>query len=396
MLGLLALVAWLARPPEEARDQVGDLVELRIGPVLYHLQVERVWRRDGEVFRARGASELTLAEVKKLRRLILDSPEGQASVLSELGITPQALESHRPEIAAGMGLSRLPSEVEPSFQEVSDLALSSLRREHDGIPYQLRLNGVPDIRLTSRGSAPYCLPWQIQADGRAWRSYSPQLSLAVAKLARDLSFEPLSPREERYPLDQPLDGRRYWSQEFWSDPWAFRPVDERLRLFQLRQSPGYAELARQVSFPTGGFSLAPDLLHLLLIPRQGKLAQVEWTTYLENGRPQGTCRQVLEAMQQAEAVLSREHWVEEWRQAGRERAINLLVQPTETTLHLVDGSGDLRAILKARAGCVAIIQANPSDSPRHWLDRMRVVEGARPILIRYGQELPASPSKPPG
>ncbi|MCE7874996.1 hypothetical protein DYH09_32170 [bacterium CPR1] len=84
LLGLLALIAGLALAPETAEDQVGDLVELRIGPVLYDRQVERIWRREGDTFRAQGAPDLTLAEVKKLHWLNrMHVVEGEQPVLQE-------------------------------------------------------------------------------------------------------------------------------------------------------------------------------------------------------------------------------------------------------------------------------------------------------------------------
>jgi len=54
------------------------------------------------------------------------------------------------------------------------------------------------------------LPWTVRVGKKSWETYSTALPLALSRL--------LPPRIPSHGL---LDGRRYWSEGFWSDEEAW-------------------------------------------------------------------------------------------------------------------------------------------------------------------------------
>lgn len=167
-LGLVVVLAvWAAsRQPPPPKDEAGQWLHLEESSQgCYHGDQRSVrWIRQGDKFVSKeSATVLSLAQVKRMRQAIRNSSRGRSHFAEEIGLTPQALQAHQPELLKSVGLSDLPPNLAGHLEYAKVLkharALAFDCGSTTQTNYKLDLEGEPRITVEFRGKWEYGYPW---------------------------------------------------------------------------------------------------------------------------------------------------------------------------------------------------------------------------------------------
>lgn len=331
-LGLIVVLAlWAAcRKQPPPKDEVGQWIRLEESSQgCFHGDERRVsWTRRGNQFLSKESSTiLSVSQVERIRRAVRESSRGRSHFAEEIGLTPQSLKAHQPDLLKSVELSELPPGMAGHMEYATVLARAQ-RMAFDGesttrTRYKLELDGEPRITVEFGGGCEYAYPWSVVCGLEQWDTCS---SSMVDQLLPTTT--PESP--SRWLFQCSRDWRRFWNPEsvvgqtLWRD---FTRESQEYRAQEIvRRAPGYQSLASVLHIESiRSWPVNPDGSHgyyeFSVIDKRD-LDLFDWDAQEDHW----TLPQATSVFRQACAEVRRHPWLKRWRAQAKGRQLRLCVK----------------------------------------------------------------------
>ncbi|MCP3917645.1 MAG: hypothetical protein GY711_19030 [bacterium] len=290
----------------------------------------REYERSSGGYVAADGERLPMAAVEDLRARVLASRprrgESSAQILEEpdaylasLGLTDDVIGEHVPEIKRlcvgdwrdhdGRPLE-IPSELDGLFElsaikrMLVEHLLYAPERSTTSHSTLIEIPGEPWIYLSNESNGPDLVPWYVAAGDERWYALDRELSHALV----DLAFENGSMRRR-------LERTSNWRETLWSDTAVWNTLAKRTRealaLVSYRMVAGWETVEERFApEPLRGLRPSgPRLPAMNLLVREPET--IDWV--LVRGAGERDWNDVLADYERAEAMLSEQTWLAQWK-----------------------------------------------------------------------------------
>jgi len=323
---LASLALWASI--RETGDAPGNWIRLEMPDFKSSIS----WQRTGDRFVSKQSKVvLSLDRVAQMRLDIRHTSRGRQHFAQEVGLTPEALRSHRDVILKSCYIEKLPAELEHHLDYQSVLknaqALAFLDEpELVGQGATLIIDGRPELRVKARSTTfSFLLPATVDCAGEHWETCSLAVTDAITSL-----FEPDSQR-----FWSNMSARTFWSADIWVNNegaldhsiWAGLAADHRTfcDLPGFCKRPGYEQLSQR--FRIVSLWDFHDGFYVTLATHQPEAIDlVDWSN-----KQNASLASILPTYQNCDANIRGSHrWLLTWKNCRSDRVIELKVEKTES------------------------------------------------------------------
>ncbi len=340
MISRAVVVGWMlcSLQPQDSKSSAESIKVVQTVSGSYHnnVIVETDWVEKNDIFTENKRS-IPRGNVLTSVQALLTARRDVPDLLFELGVTREGFEAHRGDIlktalppaseALNLGQTELSGKLE-SMLQWERVAPLILKYAHQGprstTTYSFRAEfrvGGHMIIVESDSVMPWRLPWRLTIDG------APPFScddLVVPRALRGFA----DPDAVCYKL---LDGASCWGDRFWSSGFWYGYLRSELNSQQVENEyqtmAGWSDIAAQFdveSVTTGNVDVHPEsILFLLTAKTQRNVARVRWYNRLREGRPAFNWSSLVTLHRAAEAVVSSQQWLLDWKSSSMRRALEI-------------------------------------------------------------------------